>query len=119
MIQSKKLLTDLKKQVTLLENDLRQRCKDVPVIDAPLRAQYDAAKAGKRTAMTYGAWLDEQLTQVAVAWVLACVFVRFLEDNGLVEVPKLAGPGALGQRARDEHEMYFREHPTLSEREYL
>ena len=119
MIQSKKLLTDLKKQVTLLENDLRQRCKDFPEIDAPLRAQYEAAKAGKRTAMTYGVWLDEQLTQVAVAWVLACVFVRFLEDNGLVEVPKLAGPGALGQRARDEHEMYFREHPTLSEREYL
>lgn len=119
MISSKKLLTDLKKQVTLLENDLRQRCKDFPEIDAPLRAQYDAAKAGKRTAMTYGAWLDEQLTQVAVAWVLACVFVRFLEDNSLVDVPKLAGPGALGQRARDEHEMYFREHPTLSEREYL
>jgi len=119
MISSKKLLTDLKKQVTLLENDLRQRCKDVPEIDAPLRAQYDAAKAGKRTAMTYGAWLDEQLTQVAVAWVLACVFVRFLEDNGLVEVPKLAGPGALGLRARDEHELFFQKHPTLTEREYL
>jgi hypothetical protein len=119
MIQSKKLLTDLKKQVTLLENDLRQRCKDFPEIDAPLRAQYDAAKAGKRTAMTYGAWLDEQLTQVAVAWVLGCVFVRFLEDNALVDVPKLAGPGALGQRARDEHELYFRKHPTLTEREYL
>ena len=119
MIQSKKLLTDLKKQVTLLENDLRQRCKDFPEIDAPLRAQYDAAKAGKRTAMTYGAWLDEQLTQVAVAWVLACVFVRFLEDNALVDVPKLAGPGALGLRARDEHELFFQKHPTLTEREYL
>lgn len=46
MISSKKLLTDLKKQVTLLENDLRQRGKDFPEIDA--------AKAGKRTAMTYG-----------------------------------------------------------------
>ena len=119
MIDSKKLLTDLKRQVTLLENDLRQRCKDRPEIDAPLRAQHAAASAGKRTAMTYSAWLDEQLTQVAVAWVLACVFVRFLEDNALVEVPKIAGPGLLGQRARDEHELYFRQHPTLSEREYL
>jgi hypothetical protein len=119
MIQSKKLLTDLKKQVTLLENDLRKRCKELPEVDAPLRGQYEAAKAGKRTAMTYGAWLDEQLTQVAVAWVLACVFVRFLEDNGLVEVPKLAGPGALGLRARDEHELFFQKHPTLTEREYL
>jgi hypothetical protein len=105
--------------VTLLENDLRKRCKELPEVDAPLRGQYEAAKAGKRTAMTYGAWLDEQLTQVAVAWVLACVFVRFLEDNGLVEVPKLAGPGALGQRARDEHELFFQKHPTLTEREYL
>jgi hypothetical protein len=119
MISSKPLLADLKKQVTLLENDLRKRCNEHPEVDAPLRAAYDAAKAGKRTAATYNAWRDEQLTQIAVAWVLACVFVRFLEDNGLVEVPKLAGPGALGLRARDEHELYFREHPTLTEREYL
>lgn len=64
-------------------------------------------------------WHDEPLTQVAVAWVLACVFVRFSEDNGLVEVPKLAGPGALGLRARDEHELFFQKHPTLTERDYL
>ncbi|MCF3648626.1 BREX-2 system adenine-specific DNA-methyltransferase PglX [Synoicihabitans lomoniglobus] len=119
MITSKPLLSALKAQVSALEDDLRTRCADDKAIDAPLRAQYDAAKARKRTAITYAAWRDEQLTQVAVAWVLACVFVRFLEDNELVEVPRLAGPGARLKRAEDEHELFFRQHPTSTEREYL
>ena len=55
MISSKPLLADLKKQVTLLENDLRKRCNEQPEVDAPLRAADDAAKAGKRTAATYNA----------------------------------------------------------------
>ena len=36
-----------------------------------------------RTALTYTAWREDELTQIAVAWILGCVFVRFLEDNGL------------------------------------
>ena len=119
MIDSKKLLTDLQKQVKRLEDDLRARCEAVPEVDRPLRIAYEAAKSQKRTALTYAAWRDEELTQVAVAWVLACVFVRFLEDNELIEVPLLAGPGARLQRARDEHEMFFRQNPTKTEREYL
>ena len=47
-----------------------------------------------------------------MAWVLTCVFVRFLEDNRLVDPPKLSGPGERLRRARDEHELYFREHPS-------
>ncbi|MCC5840768.1 MAG: BREX-2 system adenine-specific DNA-methyltransferase PglX [Opitutales bacterium] len=119
MIDSRALLTDLKAHVTSLEDDLRTRCETSREVDAPLREQYAAAKKQKRTAMTYAAWRDEQLTQVAVAWVLSCVFVRFLEDNELVEVPRLSGPGPRLQRARDEHELFFRRHPTLTEREYL
>lgn len=120
MIDSKTLLNDLKKQVTALEDDLRNRCDAEPEVDGPLKARYDEAKAKKRTAMTYKAWRDGELTQVAVAWVLGCVFVRFLEDNELVETPKLAGPGERLQRARDEHEMYFRRQPEdNTERGYL
>jgi hypothetical protein len=52
-------------------------------------------------------------------WVLASVFVRFLEDNELIETPYLAGPGSRLQRAKDEHEMFFRKQPTLTEREYF
>ena len=71
MIDSKKLLADLQKQVRLLEDDLRMRCDQDPQFDAPLRKEYDAAKAKKRTALTYKAWRDGELTQVAVAWVPA------------------------------------------------
>ncbi len=126
MIDSAKLVAQLESKATSrdtvvkrLENDLRKRCDENPQIDAPLKAQYEAAKARKRTALTYAAWREEELTNIAVAWVLACVFIRFLEDNELVETPKLSGPGARLQRARDEHEVFFRQHPTETEREYL
>jgi len=119
MIDSKKLLSDLQKQVRVLEGDLRDRCEAEPGVDAPLREQYEAAKKKKRTAQSYKVWRDEELIQVAVAWVLAGVFVRFLEDNGLVETPKLAGPGDRLRRARDEHELFFQRHPTSTEREFL
>jgi hypothetical protein len=127
MIDSKKLLADLQSKtgsrttmVKRLEDDLRARCDADPAVDAPLLAQYADAIAKKRTALTYKAWREEELTQVAVAWVLGCVFVRFLEDNELVETPKLSGPGARLQRARDEHEVFFRSLPQdNTDRGYL
>ena len=127
MIDSKKLLTDLQSKtgsrttmVKRLEDDLRARCDADPAVDAPLQAQYDAARQQKRTALTYKAWREEELTQIAVAWVLGCVFVRFLEDNELVETPKLSGPGARLQRARDEHDLYFHRQPQdNTDRGYL
>ena len=80
--------------VRKLEDDLRKRCDENPEIDAPLKAQYEAAKAKKRTALTYKAWREEQLTQRS-RWhgCWPCVFIRFLEDNDLVETPKLSRPG--------------------------
>jgi len=126
MIDSSLLLSQLQSTKTSrttvvkrLEDDLRRRCEESAEVDAPLRAQYEAAKAGKRTALTYKAWREDELTNIAVAWVLACVFIRFLEDNELVAVPKLSGPSVRLQRARDEHELFFRQHPTATEREYL
>ncbi len=126
MINSKKLLADLQSKKTsrstmvkLLEDDLRKRCDAEPEVDTPLKERYEAAKAQKRTALTYKAWRDDELTQIAVAWVLGCVFVRFMEDNELVETPKLSGPGERLRRARDEHELFFQRHPTSTEREFL
>ena len=83
MIDSKRLLSDLQKFVHRLENDLRARCEANAEVDRPLRAGYESARRQGRTASTYAAWRDEELTQVAVAWVLATVFIRFLEDNEL------------------------------------
>ncbi|MCX6924239.1 MAG: hypothetical protein NT154_13660 [Verrucomicrobia bacterium] len=93
MIDSKQLLTALQKSVTLLEDDLRARCNAQAEVDAPLRKDYDTARDKGRTGLTYNAWRDEELTQIAVAWILAGVFVRFLEDNELIDVPFLADGG--------------------------
>ena len=120
MISPKLLLTALQKRVLLLEDDLRARCNAQPEVDAPLRKDYEAAREKGRTGLTYNAWRDEELTQIAVAWILAGVFVRFLEDNELIDVPFLAGGNAARhQRAQDEHSLFFRQHPTANERDYF
>ena len=120
MISPKSLLSALQKRVLLLEDDLRARCNAQPEVDAPLRKDYEAAREKGRTGLTYNAWRDEELTQIAVAWILAGVFVRFLEDNELIDVPFLAGGNAARhQRAQDEHSLFFRQHPTASERDYF
>ena len=55
-----------------------------------------------------------RIRRVAVAWLLSCVFVRVLEDRGLIGRNRIAGPGAMdGQR------LFFELAPSLTEREYL
>ena len=113
------LLKDLKKQVAALEDDLRERSESVEEFRTRLEAEYARAREGKRTAATYGAWRDERVTQAAAAWVLGCVFVRFCEDNGLIEWPFLAGPGERLADAEERHEAFFREKPHLNNRDWL
>ena len=119
MIDAARLLADLTRLRADLEEDLRGRCADDPELDAFLQGEHRRAITRERTAETYDSWRDEHLTQVAVAWILGCVFVRFLEDNALVDPPRLSGPGDRRQRALDEHNLYFRAHPTDSDRDYL
>lgn len=119
MIDRERLLADLQNLVRRLEDEVRERCDDQPEIDAPVRAEYERARAAKRTSNAYAVWRGEYLTQVAVAWVLAGVFVRFLEDNDLVDAPRLAGPGPRLGIARDHHTEWFSKHPTETDREYL
>ena len=54
-----------------------------------------------------------------MAWVLACVFVRFMEDNRLIDECWLAGEGERRKLAEDTHELFFREHPHDTDREYF
>ena len=91
-LQSKALLADLKKLLARVEADLLARSEDVdvPEIGAFLRSEYDRARAAKRTAATFGDWREDRIDQAAVAWVLSCVFVRFLEDNDLISPPRIA-----------------------------
>jgi hypothetical protein len=91
VIDRKALLDDLKGQVKAVEADLGRQVKVVPEGEK-LRAEYDRARKLGRTAATWNSWLDERVTQVAVAWVLGTVFVRFCEDNRLIPEPYLTAP---------------------------
>lgn len=119
MISPKSLLTDLQKWVTKFENDLRQRCRDVPELDASLKADWQKARDSKRTAEAYEVWRDGQLTQSSVGWVLGCVFVRFLEDNQLLDHPWIAGAEDLRTEAEHVRDAFFTQNPTLTDRDYL
>jgi len=127
MINRQALLADLQKFLQRIEADLLERSEstEVPEVPAALRAEYEKASRAERTAQNYEDWRTDTITQAAAAWVLSCVFVRFLEDNSLIDPPKMSGPLSLVtghsrlQRARDEHELYFRKSPQHSDREYL
>ncbi|MCY0946176.1 BREX-2 system adenine-specific DNA-methyltransferase PglX [Streptomyces antarcticus] len=94
MIDRKALLNDLKQQVKAVETDLGKQVKAVDEVGARLRTEYDQARKLGRTAATWNSWLDDRVTQVAVAWVLGTVFVRFCEDNELIPEPYLTAPDA-------------------------
>ncbi|SNY85946.1 hypothetical protein SAMN04244553_3797 [Nocardia amikacinitolerans] len=92
MIDRAALLADLKKQVTAVETDLEQQLRILPEVKARLHDEWAQARKLNRTAATESSWLGERVTQVAVAWVLGTVFVRFCEDNHLIADPYLTGP---------------------------
>lgn len=120
MIDRKLLLADLKKQVLALEKDLREQVAAVADVGSKLHTEYDRAFAVKRTAATWAAWRDERVTQAAVAWVLGTVFVRFCEDNGLLQEPFLAAPTLDGMTTAEEsQEEFFRQHPSETDRGWL
>jgi hypothetical protein len=85
---------------------------------ADLERECAAAREASRTAATYVAWRDERVTQAA-AWVLATVFVRFCEDNGLVEDPFIAGPGEGLADAEDRQAAFLRERSELNDCDWL
>ena len=115
MIDSKVLVKALQKQATLLEKDLTP----TGLADARLKVEWRAAKSHDRTAATFETWLGERVTQVAVAWVLGTVFLRFCEDNGLIEYPFITGPGERADLARDLQAEYFQKHPEQTDRDWI
>lgn len=121
MIHAPRLLADLSRQLKTLEANLRQRIDDLPALRQSLQEEWQAATDAKRTNEPFLSWADQVITQAGVHWLLSCTFLRFVEDNGLVDRPWLAGTPESGRLAlaRDRHEAYFRAHPTESDREYL
>ncbi|MFD8120628.1 BREX-2 system adenine-specific DNA-methyltransferase PglX [Streptomyces albidoflavus] len=116
--RSEALLREAQKQVALLVADLSERAGDEE-FGPSLRAEHRRAVAAGRTDDGYEPWLDGRLVQIAAAWVLGCVFVRFSEDNRLIPDAWLSGPGERLLEAQDRHEEYFREHPDHNDRDWL
>ncbi|MFG2924200.1 BREX-2 system adenine-specific DNA-methyltransferase PglX [Streptomyces sp. NPDC048305] len=120
MIDRKSLLADLQKQVKAAETDLEQQVKAVPEVGTRLRGEYDQARRLGRTAATWNAWLGERITQVAVAWVLGTVFVRFSEDNKLIAEPYITAPDVAGREiAQARYEEYLEKDPDPTYRGWL
>lgn len=119
MVDIKTLLPELRKLVVELAEDLLARSIADSGIDAGLRDAFQKIEEGGRTAQAFETWRDDYLDQVAVAWVLACVFVRFMEDNELIDECWLAGEGTRRKLAEDSYDLFFRDHPHDTDREYF
>ena len=123
MIDRKALLSDLQSVLKDIEADLiaRSDSDELPEVKSWLQTEYDTAKEAERTALNFTDWLNDHVTQVAAGWVLSCVFVRFLEDNQLIDPPRISGAGERLDRARDEQTLFFQdpERAKLTDREYL
>lgn len=119
MIDKEALLSDLKGQLRSLEADMLERAEADAAIKQHLSEEYNNAKSAKRTGLSFSVWRDDYITQAAVAWILSCVFIRFVEDNRLIKTALISGPGERWQEAKDERQLYFRDFPTNSDRDYL
>ncbi|MGH3697291.1 MAG: BREX-2 system adenine-specific DNA-methyltransferase PglX [Pseudonocardiaceae bacterium] len=118
MVDSKALLADLQGQVRLLEADLAEQLDAVPGLVGVLRDEHAAERKARRTAAEWQAWRDAQLTQIAVAWVLGTVFLRWTEDNGLID-PVLSGPGDRLATAEELQMEHYRCHPEHNDGDWL
>jgi hypothetical protein len=118
MINRPSLLADLRRQLAALESDLQSRAAD-PGIDGELRSEWRAARKASRTSAAYESWRDEQVTQSSAAWLLGTVFLRFCEDNTLISVPFLAGPGERLALAAERQEDFVRENPHAGDRHWI
>lgn len=120
MIQEVALRDGLRRLLKQTEDDIRQRLKDEPALEEALKSQHAAAAAAGRSAASgFSAFRDDAVTQAVVHWLLGCVFVRFLEDNRLVEDAWIAGPGDRLTEALDRRALFYRENPRANDSDYL
>ncbi|MEV1330914.1 BREX-2 system adenine-specific DNA-methyltransferase PglX [Micromonospora costi] len=114
-------LKALQAQVKSLVDDLRRRVAETPELRAELRQEHDQAKAAERVGASFETWLEDVLDQAAVAWVLGCVFVRFCEDNELVDGLWIGGadPAAPADRAVQHRQAYLIANPRHNDRHWL
>jgi hypothetical protein len=118
MVNAERLLEDLKRLRKKLEADLR-RHHAASAGRTKIEAEWQEARDTRRTADTFETFFDAAVDQAAVHWILALGFLRFLEDNSLLERPLVSGTGERLELAQLRQREHFRMHPTDSDAEYL
>ena len=119
MIDAQLLLPVLRSELNHFVADLNARLKDDEEVRSRLESEWRSAFNANRTGRTFEDWTEDRLTQVSVAWLLAFVFIRFCEDNGLIDEAKISGPGQRGTEAKVAQQGYFTALPNSNDREYL
>ena len=105
------LTADLKPMLALLVDDMRSRLDADKARTTAWQHTHQQAVKDKRTAASWTDYVDDQLTQAAVGWLLTSVFVRFCEDNLLLGPTAvwICGPTpTLRQRALDAEDQFYR-----------
>jgi hypothetical protein len=114
------LVKDLQGQLKKVTTDLRERSEQSDDQWAQqLRAEYDAARDRGRTALTWTEWRDGEIDLAAVAWILATVFIRFCEDNQLIDGPWITGQGPRHAQAADNETAFYKQDPARNSRDWL
>ena len=108
----------LRPALKALEKDFLARAKTTRV-EAGFKAAWENEQKASRTGLGFEPWRRENVTQIAVAWILSVVFVRTLEDRGYID-SRVAGASTDALRAAEDREaLYFQVAPFLGPREYL
>ncbi|MFG1952703.1 BREX-2 system adenine-specific DNA-methyltransferase PglX [Micromonospora sp. NPDC048830] len=114
-------LKALQAQVKILVDDLRGQVAEASGLRVELRQEHAQAQAAERVGASFETWLEDVLDQAAVAWVLGCVFVRFCEDNELVDGLWIGGadPAAPADRAVQHRQAYLIKNFRNNDRDWL
>ena len=126
-VNAAELTKALQKLLKDTESAIRERLEDEPGLKSQLKERHEAAVRAERTEGSNKGWLafsEEDITQAAVHWLLGCVFVRFLEDNGWLDERNakaawISGPGERLSIAKDRRTLFLRPDPGLTDRDYL
>ena len=113
-LESAALLAAAQPVLADLTKDLLARADGSEAITAALKARHAEEQKNELTADGYAVWRRGVVVQIAAGWLLSCVFVRTLEDRGLLDTNRIAGPGAMGAQ-----HTFFQVAPYLTERDYL
>lgn len=118
MLDIAKLTYELRELVTLITDELRERATADPSVLDGLKVDHRRLVSTGRSTGQTDVTQEVQLAQIAVAWVLGAVFVRFAEDNRLVELPFIGGRHG-HEHAVARHADYLRAHPEQNDGDWL